>query len=267
MKNTGLLFFLFLGCQFINAQLVQVSGFIYQKGDSSVTLPHASIINKKNRTGAQSSVDGFYTLLMSPGDTAQVSLVGYKDVRFTLPQGINSNTYHKNIYLKDDVVELKGHTVYSITWEKFKESFASIAIEEEKVYITMDNKLNDRTPVNADPHIALNGPISWLYNKLGKKAKEQEKLQELREGSNPEMEYTRRITNQYVMNATQLPEEHVNAFLAYCYSDPYFYAYSTDYDIKTKFLTCLPGFKQKYNITDPVNGNTTAPVDSLPTKP
>jgi hypothetical protein len=267
MKKTGLILFLLICCNLASAQLVQVSGFIYQKGDSSVALPHVSIINKKTRTGTQSSVDGFYTLLMSPGDTAKVSLVGYKDARFTLPQGITASSYHKNIYLKDDVVLLPGHTVFSITWEKFKESFASIEIEEEKVYITMDNRLNDRTPVNADPHIALNGPISWLYNKLGKKAKEQEKLQELREGSNPEMEYTRRITNQYVMNATQLPEEHVNAFLAYCYSDPYFYAYSTDYDIKTKFLTCLPGFKQKNNISDPANGTINPPVDSLNTKP
>lgn len=267
MKKVYLILFLFANIMLVDAQLVQVSGFIYQKGDSSVALPHASIINKRTHNGAQSSYDGFYTILMSPGDTTEVSLVGYKDVRFTLPSTHIGSNYHKNVYLKDDVVVLGDYTKYSITWQKFKEAFASIEVVEEKKYITLDSKMNDRSPVNANPHLSLNGPISWLYNKLGKKAKEQEKLQDLREGNNPDMEYTRRITNQYVMNVTQIPDDMVNSFLEYCYSDPYFYANSTDYDIKSKFLSCLPGFKEKYNIKDVVPQNNTAPTDTVKTNP
>lgn len=267
MKKFLLILFILINTLVIDAQLVQVSGFIYQRGDSSITLPHVGIINKRTRNGYQSSVDGFYTILMAPGDTTEVSMVGYKSVRFTLPSNFVGSNYHKNIYLKDDVVTLGDYTKYSITWQKFKEAFASVAVEEEKVYITLDKREMDRSPVNADPHIALNGPISWLYNKLGKKAKEQNKLDELRDGSNANYEYTRRITDEFVMLATNLPKEQVNNFLEYCYSDNDFYAYATDYDIKAKFLNCLPGFKQKYGISDKVNDTHSSPADSLQTTP
>src|SRR5688500_4538155 len=134
---------------------------------------------------------------MAPGDTTEISMMGYKNYGFSLPANYAGTSYHKNVYLKDDVIVLPGVTVYSITWDKFITAFESIPVEEEKVYVVLDNKLNDRTPVNASPHLSLNGPISWLYNKLGKKAREQDKLEELKDGSNANMEYARRITNQY----------------------------------------------------------------------
>lgn len=265
-KITIILFVIFFSLQ-LSAQLVQVSGFVYQRGDSSVTLPYASIINKRTRTGVQSSLDGFYTILMAPGDTTEISLVGYKNLKFSVPANHVGNSFHKNIYLKDDVVQLNEHRVYSITWEKFITAFESIPVEEEKVYVVLDNKLNDKTPVNANPHLSLNGPISWLYNKLGKKAREQDKLQELKEGSNSDMEYARRITNQYVMEITKLPEDQINAFLEYCHCENAFYAYATDYDIKVKFADCLPGFKEKNGIKDDVVPNISTPSDTLKTIP
>jgi hypothetical protein len=267
MKRTIVILFITFFALQLSAQLVQVSGFVYQRGDSTVSLPYASIINKRTHTGVQSSVDGFYTILMAPGDTTELSLMGYKNVRFSLPANYVGNSYHKNVYMKDDIITLNPHEVYSITWERFVTAFQSIPVEEEKVYVVLDNKLNDKSPVNANPHLALNGPISWLYNKLGKKAKEQNKLQELREGSNADMEYSHRITNQYVMDITKLPEDQINAFLDYCHSDNSFYAYATDYDIKVKFATCLPGFKEKFDIKDEVPVNDPTPSDSLKTTP
>jgi len=261
-----ILFIAFFALQ-LSAQLVQVSGFVYQRGDSSSTLPYASIINKRTHSGYQSSIDGFYTILMAPGDTTEISMVGYKNLRFSLPINYVGTSYHKNIYLKDEVTTLDPHTIYAITWDKFIVAFKAIPVEEEKVYVVLDNKLNDKTPVNATPHLSLNGPISWLYNKLGKKAKEQNKLQELRDGSNSDMEYSRRITNQYVMDITKLPEDQVTPFLEYCHNDNSFYAYATDYDIKVRFATCLPGFKEKMGITDEVVPNNTTPSDTLKTTP
>lgn len=267
MKRTIIILFLVFFALQISAQLVQVSGFVYQRGDSSVTLPYVSVINKRTHSGYQSSIDGFYTILMAPGDTTEISMMGYKNLRFSLPANYTGTSYHKNVYLKDDVTILDPHTVYAITYDKFVTAFKSIPVEEEKVYVVLDNKLNDRTPVNATPHLALNGPISWLYNKLGKKAREQDKLQELKDGSNPDMESVRRITNQYVMNITKLPENMVNDFLEYCHSDNGFYANASDYDITVKFESCLPGFKQKFGVKDNLPTNNTAPSDTLKTTP
>ena len=260
MKRLFLLIMLFISITMANAQLVQVSGYIYERGDSSVSLPHATLFNKRTKTGTQSSRDGFYTILIAPGDTIEVSMISYKKQQFTLPKSFVGSSFHFNVYLKEDAIVGKGVTIYSITWEKFKEAFASVEVKEEKVWITMDNKLNDRSPVNANPHININGPISWLYNKLGKKAREQEKLEDLKMGRNPEMEYARRISNEYVMNITQLPDDHITPFLEYCSNDHSFYAYATDYDIKVRFLDCLPGYKLKAGLTS--SGSTTEPAPS-----
>lgn len=268
MRKLFLLFFTFINVLIIDAQLVQVSGYILQKGDSSVSIPHAGVMNKRTRTGYQSTFDGFYTLLVAPNDTIEVTMIGYKTTRVALPIGFTGTTYRKNIYLKDEYVILGDFTKYSITWAKFKQAFESMEVQEEKIYLTIDpSSYTNSSPAKTTTGVTLNGPISWLYNKLGKKAKEQNKLDDLKRGDNEEMESTHRITNQYVMDATKLPEDKVNDFLQFCYSDVDFYAYATDYDIKTKFLSCLPDFKKKYNIVDVVPENNSAPVDSVKTNP
>lgn len=266
MKCLLIVLFIFTNTILVDSQLVQVSGYILQKGDSSVSIPHAAIENKRTHSGYQSTADGFYTMLLAPGDTIEVSLIGYKTTRISLPAGYTASTYHKNVYLKEDALNLTGYTKYSITWEKFKEAFESIAVEEEKTYITLDNS-NMRTIDKPLTGVTLNGPISWLYNKLGKKAKEQNKLEELRQGNDADMEYTRRISDQFVMEATHLQKDKVNDFLQFCHSDVSFYAYASDYDIKAKFISCLPEFKKKYNIVDVVPEINPTPTDSIKASP
>ncbi len=266
MKKILFILFLFANMVFAEAQLVQISGFVLQRADSSLAIPYASIVNKRTRSGYQSTHDGFYTILAAPGDTLEISLVGYKPTKISLPTGFSGAAYHKNIYLKDDYILLKGHTTYGITWAKFKQAFESMEVVEEKIYLTMD-KSNPRSPEKSSTGVTLNGPISWLYNKLSKKAKEEEKLQELMEGDNENMEYARRITDQYVIDVTDLSKDLVKEFLNYCRSDVSFYAHASDYDIKSKFLSCLPEFKKLHNISDVVPENNFAPSDSLGTNP
>jgi hypothetical protein len=266
MKKLLSIFFL-IGFTQLPAQLVQVSGYIYARSDSSISLPHAAIVNKRTKTGTQSSADGFYTVLIAPGDTVEVSLLGYKSVKYSMPSNVTLSYYHKNVYLKDDYVILKDYTAKDkLTWKKFTEVFTAMKPEEEKKYIVTDKQQLDKTPVNATPHLTLNGPISWLYGKLSRKSKELDKLDDLKNGENADMEYTRRITNEYVMKATNLPEEHVNSFLEYCRNDHYFYAKSTDYDIQARFNECLPGFKLKNGLQDPPINNS-LPVDSVKAGP
>lgn len=264
MKKVLFILFILLSTSLLNAQLVQVSGYVFQRGDSSVSIPHAALINKRTHSGNQSTVDGFYTMLMAPGDTMEVSLIGYKTSRVALPADYVGNSYHVNVYLKEDAIHLSGYTKYSITWARFKQAFESIKPEEEVTYLTLDNK--SLRPVDKpNTGVTLNGPISWVFDKLSRKAKEQDKLNELREGRDYDMESTRRISDEYVMNIIQLDKKYVNDFLQYCQSDAAFYSNATDYDIKAKFLSCLPGFKTHAGIID--NNTNSAPADSLNPSP
>src|SRR5688572_5880939 len=114
MKKIFIILFL-LGCVELQAQLVQVSGFIYQRSDSSVALPHVAIVNKRTKGGTQSSADGFYTILLAPGDSVEVSLLGYKTQKFTLPMNISVSSFHKNVYMKDDYVTLNAYNANGLT--------------------------------------------------------------------------------------------------------------------------------------------------------
>ncbi len=261
--------FIFTNTLLAEAQLVQVSGFLWIRSDSTASVPYASVINKRTGRGIQSSHDGFYTILMAPNDTVEITAIGYKSKKITLPIGYSQTNYHKNIYLDPDIFTLKEHTVNGITWAKFKEAFVNMEVVEEKKYVTLDpSSTAASAPDKTNFGVALNGPISWLYNKLGKKAREQEKLEDLKQGNDPQMEYTRRITNEFVMGVTKLPEDKVNDFLKFCSDDIDFYAYAAEYDIKAKLLSCLPEFKKQHNITDLVAPeNNPNPSDTIPSNP
>jgi hypothetical protein len=267
MKKIFIILFL-LGAVELHAQLVQVSGYIYARSDSSVSLPNVAIMNKRTKTGTQSSADGFYTVLMAPGDTVEVSLLGYKSVKFGMPANVTISYFHKNVYLKDDYIILKGYTAKDrLTWKKFTEVFTAMAPEKEEKYIMVDKQQLDKSPVNATPHLTLNGPISWLYGKLSRRAKELDKLEELKNGTNPDFVYAQKISDEYVMKATGLPKEQVKPFLEYCNLDNYFYSQATDYDIRAKFSEFLPGFKEHYGEKDSPPVNNTAPSDTVKTTP
>jgi hypothetical protein len=245
----------------LNAQLIQVSGYIYQRSDSSVALPDVAIINKRTKGGTKSSADGFYTILLAPGDSVEVSLLGFKTQKFTLPVNIGVSSFHKNVYMKDDYIILDPYAVNALTWKKFKEVFTAMEPVTEKKWVIIDKQETDKSPVNATPHLTLNGPISWLYGKLSRKAKELDKLDDLRNGENKDVVSVQRITDDYVMKATGLPKEYVNPFLEYCHNDNYFYAQASDHDIMSRFESCLPGFKKHYNLQD------SPPTDTIKSAP
>lgn len=252
----------------LQAQLVQVSGFIWIRSDSTASIPYANVINKRTGRGIQSSHDGFYTILMAPNDTVEISAIGYKSKKITLPRGYSQNSYHKNIYLDPDIFTLKAYTVSGITWAKFKEAFESMEVVEEKKYVTLDpGAVESSAPDKTYFGYAVNGPISWLYNKLGKKARERDKLEELQEGKNADMEYTRRISDEFVMSFTNLPKDKISDFLQFCNNDVNFYAYATEYDIKAKLISCLPEYKKQNNIVDPQPEMKSNPTDSISTNP
>lgn len=268
MRRVLLMAIMLLVTETAFSQLVQVSGFIWIRSDSTASIPYANVINKRTGRGIQSSHDGFYTILMAPTDTVEISAIGYKSKKITLPKGYSNSNYHKNIYLDPDIFTLKAYTVNGITWAKFKEAFESMEVVEEKKYVTLDpGAVESSAPDKTYFGYAVNGPISWLYNKLGKKAREQNKLEELREGKDADMEYTRRISDEFVMSFTDLPKDKISDFLRFCNNDVSFYAYATEYDIKAKLISCLPDFKAKYNLSDPQPSNGATSTDSIPANP
>lgn len=253
----------FLAMQ-INAQLVQVSGYLWTRGDSTVSVPYANIINKRTLKGMQSTFEGYYTILMGPGDTVEVSAIGYKNVTIALPKGYSSSYYHKNVYLYPKTELLGLVNISDWSWDKFKEAFASIPVPVEVEWVTLNPDLvKNSAPVRSELGYTVNGPLTWLYNKLGRKAKEQRKLESLKDGDDYMIAGSSRISTQEVMDLTGLPENEVHAFIVFCDNDPAFWANATEYDIQNKILQCLPEYKKAHPRDTPSPTLDSLKTDSL----
>jgi len=248
-----------------HAQLVQVSGYVFNS-DSSGVVPFAAIFNKKTKTGSQANLEGFYTTLVAPGDTVEITAIGYQKSTLALPRSFTGTSFHYDIPLKHLTYSLPTFTKYYIDMEIFTREFTAMEIPEEKRYITVDQgQITNRAPVNPNFGVTLNGPFSWLYNKFSRKAREMAKLADLKANQLEEYSATQRLTPAFVSLATGLPEERTPDLVTYCDISQSALANYSNYDLILALQRCLDAYKRDKNLSDeelgikPVN----APIDTI----
>lgn len=242
--NKQFLTFFFIATSFIiklNGQFIQVSGFIFQKGTEQ-TIPFANIVNTRNKTGATSNASGFYTILLKAEDTVEVSAVGFKKRRYGLPSSISAGSFSFDVYLEKDIIDLDTVKVGPYTLEKFKEEFSKMPLKEKEKLVVGDPSVYKnyrQSPTTFGLH--LNGPFSWIYNKLSKKTREKEKLRDLQSGENVELTGSMKLNRKIVMEVTGLEGNEVDQFIAWCNFPNEDLAHVNEYDFKIMV-------KEKYDV-------------------
>jgi len=232
------------------SQLVQVSGYIYTS-DSSGVVPFANINNKKTKTGVQATINGFYNILVAPGDTVEVTAVGYKKSILCLPKGFSGASFHYDVPLKHLTYDLPTFTKYYIDMEIFTREFTAMEIPEEKRYITVDQgQITSKAPVKTNFGVTLNGPFSWLYNKFSRKAREMAKLADLKSQQLDEYKAIQRLTPQFISLATGVDEEHAMDLAAYCNISQDALVNYSNYDLIMALQRCLVVYKKDKDLTD-----------------
>lgn len=261
MKRKLILYILFF---FIThsawSQLVQVSGYIYLK-DSATVVPYANIVNKKTMRGCQSSHEGFFTILMTPGDTLEVTAIGFKKLTYSLPKTVTGEYYDKNLYLSIAVYDLKGAKITITNWDKFKKDFESTALIEEKEYVVTNKyDITASAPVRTAPGYTLNGPFTWLSNKFSKKAKELEKLNDIKDGEYYGVVAAGKVDKNKIMEYTKISSQDIDEFLGFCVVESRLLANMSDYDVIKHYEGCVPSFNLKKGYIKEL------PKDSVPGK-
>ncbi len=232
------------------SQLVQVSGYIYTS-DSTGVVPFANINNKKTKTGVQATISGFYTILVAPGDTVEVTAVGYKKATLSLPKDFSGTSLHYDVPLKHLTYDLPTFTKYYIDMEIFTREFTAMEVPEEKRYITVDQgQITSKAPVKTNFGVTLNGPFSWLYNKFSRKAREMAKLADLKSQQLDEYKAIQRLTPQFINVATGVNEEHAMDLAAYCNISQEALVNYSNYDLIMALQRCLVVYKKDKNLTD-----------------
>jgi hypothetical protein len=266
-KRLILLIILISGLFQAQAQLVQVSGFIFTH-DSSGVVPFANIYNKKTKTGTQATMAGFYTVLVAPGDSVEITAIGYQKSVLSLPRGFSGTSFHYDVPLKHLTYSLPTFTKYYMNMEIFTQEFTAMEVPEEKRYITIDKgQITSKTPVSNNFGVTLNGPFSWLYNKFSRKAKEMAKLADLKANQLENYAANKRLTSEFISLATGLPEDRTMDLAAYCDISESALANYSNYDLILALQRCLDVYKKDKNLTDEDLGIKTKqePVDSLNT--
>lgn len=128
-------FFLWMLCAFSSVfaqekpeRYIQLSGKVIE-GDSLKGVPFTSIVVGKTSHGTVSDENGFFTVVVKPGDAVEFVNIGYKDAFYHVPDTLKATHYSIVQTLHHDTFTLKEVTVYP--WpnkEDFKAAFLKLNV-------------------------------------------------------------------------------------------------------------------------------------------
>ncbi len=106
-----------------NEHLIQLSGVVVE-GDSLKGVPFTSLVIGKTNHGAVTDYDGFFTLIVKPGDVIEFVNLGFKDAQYIVPDTLTATHFSIVQIIHHDTFTLKEVAVYP--WpskEDFKAAF------------------------------------------------------------------------------------------------------------------------------------------------
>lgn len=140
-----ILIFCILSILYINSnaqdkKLVQFSGIVIH-ADSLEPLPFVNIINiSRNYRGTFTDMRGFFSLVVSVGDTIQIACLGYKKQELVIPSDLVNNSLSAIFKLKMDVINLPMVYIFPYaTIEQFKQAFIKLRLPDDDLMIAKRN--------------------------------------------------------------------------------------------------------------------------------
>ena len=110
--------------------LIQFSGVVLDQ-DSLSPIPFVSIVIRGTARGTISLVNGFFSLIIQPGDILDFSSMTHKNRSFIIPDTLNQKYYYAIQVLTKDTIELPVVDIYS--WpsrDDFKRSFLALNLND-----------------------------------------------------------------------------------------------------------------------------------------
>jgi len=153
-------------------RLIQISGVVVNAKDYR-SIPFANVFLLNKGRGTVSSFNGFFSIIGSPSDTIQFSIVGYKRQKYIVPDSIEGFKTSLIVALEVDTLMLDVVEVYP--WpsrSEFKDAFLSLKIKEQRhgQISALAGFRRLENPIEPSP--TLMNPISYLYENVFKKIKE-----------------------------------------------------------------------------------------------
>lgn len=161
-------------------QYVMIKGQVWDLSGQELVGAHA--YNNTRHYGTFTDIDGIFFLVMMPGDSLQVTMVGYKPYRMKVPRRLTADSYKLDITLIGDTIVLKTAEIkpYPATYAELKKEFIKLRVPEEKILQRIQMPDVNYRSKYANPDgtggLLLPGPFSLLYNAFSKEGKELKKM-------------------------------------------------------------------------------------------
>ena len=111
--------------------IIQFSGLVLTS-DSIQALPYATIYIINRNLGAISNFNGYFSIVVEPGDTIDFSYVGFVKKRYVVPDTLLTNRYSIVQLLTQDTIYLDETIIYP--WpsrDQFKEAFLNTFVPDD----------------------------------------------------------------------------------------------------------------------------------------
>jgi len=132
--NRLFLAFLFIGLAFnrTSAQTyIQYSGVIVAT-DSSKPVSYATVYDITNGNGAYANYQGFFSLVVSPGDSVLFTSIGFAKHFEIVPRNANSDKYSEEVTIQPMSYTLPQTTIYPYpTRDEFRYAFEHLNIPDD----------------------------------------------------------------------------------------------------------------------------------------
>ncbi len=160
-------------------QYVMIKGQVWDLTGEELVGAHAYNITR--HYGTFTDIEGIFFLVMNPGDSLRVSMIGYKPYTMKIPQRLSADSYKLDVTLIGDTIILKTAEIkpYPATYAEFKREFMELRVPEEILFEKTNIPHIVYRSKYANPDgggILLPGPFSLLYNAFSKEGKELKKM-------------------------------------------------------------------------------------------
>lgn len=214
-------------------------------------VPYVHIINKSQKSGAASDINGAFNIEAQVGDTIVFSAIGYSKQSIIITKDVAGASL--DIKLSDESMELKTVNVFAYRdLSSLKRAIVEMAIPlEEKDELVID--LPPIDPVSFSESnggmagVALRGGLTALINGVGlnKEYNERKKFNELIALRDRKERAERKFNAELLKQWTDLKDEEIEKFMEFCDLSEDFILNSSEYDIIVSVNSCLDDFRNQ----------------------
>jgi len=244
--SLSLLFFLFM-LYTARAQSL-TSGFVIDK-TTGEAIASAAVRNKSMHTVTVTTRLGAFQIFAFTGDSLVISCVGYISQKIITPKTEGKLM----VELVPDVKNLDEVVVKAWSESRFKQEFLKAEVPE-KVKISVEAppgtwgiSMGDFGRMGHDhntltPKMTLKGPISIIYDKFSREAKNKKRLAKLQQSEFRREQYQRKMDTLWLARVTDLKGERLGSFLKFCNFSETFVLSVDEYELTVAIRVCLKDF-------------------------